>query len=220
MILSRSQGRKLRPNHPVTDCMRGVEATWISQFCAEPCNAGTSSGVSSARMLTIRGEMDGFSAFYAGCYPRLVAEMTIVVGTRDDAEDIVQEAFSRALVRWGRISAYEEPQAWVRRVAINLATSRFRSLRRRIHLQERLRSGGAAEPPSPEWVDVQRILVQLPLRQRTALVLSTLVGMSTEEIASEMGVQPATVRSWLHRCRTFASAASTSTETVAAGGDE
>ena len=169
----------------------------------------------------IRGGMSDFSAFYEGCYPRLVAEMTVLVGSRADAEDLAQEALSRALVRWSRVSTYEEPQAWVRRVAINLATSRFRSLRRLRRLEGLLRSRpGIVEPPSPEWVDLQRVLMQLPVRQRAALVLSTLAGLSTEEIASQMGVRPATVRSWLHRCRTFASAASNSTEAVTAGGDE
>jgi hypothetical protein len=62
-----------------------------------------------------------FETFYAASYRRLVVQLLGVTGNLHDAEDAVQEAFARAAVRWRRVSEYEAPEAWVRRVAFNLA---------------------------------------------------------------------------------------------------
>jgi DNA-directed RNA polymerase specialized sigma24 family protein len=59
-----------------------------------------------------------FDAFYRDSYARLVRQLWAVTGSRQDAEDVVQEAFVRAAARWGRVGAYELPEAWVRQVAI------------------------------------------------------------------------------------------------------
>src|SRR4029450_3544747 len=71
-----------------------------------------------------------FEAFYQASYPRLVGQLTVVTGSLEDAEDAVQEAFARASTRWARLRAYDAPEAWVRRVALNLATSGLRRARR------------------------------------------------------------------------------------------
>jgi RNA polymerase sigma-70 factor (ECF subfamily) len=52
-----------------------------------------------------------------------------VTGSLEDAEDAVQEAFARASTRWATLREYEMPEAWVRRVALNLATSGLRRTR-------------------------------------------------------------------------------------------
>jgi RNA polymerase sigma-70 factor, ECF subfamily len=66
-------------------------------------------------------EDDAFARFYAASYPRLVGQVFAVSGDLADAEDAVQEAFVRAAARWGQVCRYDQPEAWVRRVAINLA---------------------------------------------------------------------------------------------------
>jgi RNA polymerase sigma-70 factor (ECF subfamily) len=142
-----------------------------------------------------------FEELYRHAYPRVVAQVTLLTGSRAAAEDAVQEAFARAWNRWGRLAGYDQPQAWVRRVAMNLAVSRWRSLRR-----EQLLAAPASYAASPidraaDWVDLQAALLRLPVRQRRAVVLSAVVGLSTDEIAAEMSVAPATVRSWLSRTR-------------------
>jgi DNA-directed RNA polymerase specialized sigma24 family protein len=71
-----------------------------------------------------------FETFYAASYRRLVTQLLGVTGNLHDAEDVVQEAFARAAVRWRRVSEYEAPEAWVRRVAFNLAVSAARRSRR------------------------------------------------------------------------------------------
>ena len=71
-----------------------------------------------------------FATFYATSYPRLVGQVFAVTGDLADAEDAVQEAFVRASARWGKGCRYDHPEAWVRRVAINLALTMRRRRRR------------------------------------------------------------------------------------------
>jgi RNA polymerase sigma-70 factor (ECF subfamily) len=63
----------------------------------------------------------GFAAFYAGSYRRLLGQLFAVTGDLAEAENVLQEAYARAFARWSRIGGYDLPEAWVRRVAINLA---------------------------------------------------------------------------------------------------
>src|SRR5262245_2569754 len=72
---------------------------------------------------------EGFDAFYAAQFRRVSAQIHAYLGDLAEAQDVVQEAFTRAWPRWERIRRYEDPAAWVRRVAWNLATSRWRRLR-------------------------------------------------------------------------------------------
>src|SRR4029078_8076674 len=62
-------------------------------------------------------------------YPCLVAMSYALLGDLAEAQDVVQEAFCRAWRRWDTIIGYEHPGAVVGRVALNLATSRWRHLR-------------------------------------------------------------------------------------------
>ena len=87
---------------------------------------------------------DDFEAFYQASYYRLVGQVTVLTGSLEDAEDAVQEAFARASTRWARLRDYDAPEAWVRRVALNLATSGLRRARRQLAALARL----AHRPPS------------------------------------------------------------------------
>src|SRR4030095_12104280 len=91
---------------------------------------------------------DGFDAFYAACYGRLVGQLFAVTGDLHEAEDVVQEALVRAAARWSRLRDYDLPEAWVRRVAVNLAASGLRRARRRLVLLSRLGPPPPAPPPS------------------------------------------------------------------------
>ena len=96
---------------------------------------------------------------------------------------------------------YDLPEAWVRRVALNLAVSGLRRARRRARLLVRL--GPAAEVPalSVEAVALTRTLRRLPLRGREALVLRHVVGLSVQQIAHQLGVPAGTVTARLSRAR-------------------
>lgn len=62
-----------------------------------------------------------FAVLYEANYERLLVQLFAVTANLADAEDVVQEAFARACVRWRRLHAYDTPPAWVRRVAFHLA---------------------------------------------------------------------------------------------------
>src|SRR6266536_3537015 len=71
----------------------------------------------------MRANEEDFDGFYAAVFARLVGQLTLVTGNLHEAEEVVQEALARAVPRWARLRAYDVPEAWVRRVALNLATT-------------------------------------------------------------------------------------------------
>jgi RNA polymerase sigma-70 factor (ECF subfamily) len=150
--------------------------------------------------MTRNGDGD-FEAFYAVTYRRLVGQLLAVTGSLQDAEDAVQEAFVRACGRWRHLRDYDLPEAWVRRVALNLAASGLRRARRRARLLVRL--GPPAEVPalSVEALALTRALRTLPRRGREALVLHHVVGLPVQEIAHQLGVPVGTVTARLSRAR-------------------
>jgi RNA polymerase sigma-70 factor (ECF subfamily) len=142
-----------------------------------------------------------FDELYAAHHGDLTIQLFAYFGDRQDAQDVVQEAFCRALARWTRISAYDDPVAWVRRVAWNLATSGWRRRRTALRLLHRQAAPPPAAEPGPERVDLVAALATLPAAQRRAMVLHYLADLPIAEIAEREGVAEATVKSWLHRGR-------------------
>jgi RNA polymerase sigma-70 factor (ECF subfamily) len=144
---------------------------------------------------------DGFAAFYAGSYRRLLGQLFAVTGDLAEAENVLQEAYARAFARWSRVGDYDLPEAWVRRVAINLAAMAERSLRRRARALLRLGPPPLVPELSPDLVDLRDALAALPLGQRQVIVLHHLVGLPVEEVARELRLAPGTVKSRLARGR-------------------
>lgn len=159
-----------------------------------------------------------FDEVYAAHYADLTVQLYAYFGDRQEAQDVVQEAFCRALSRWSAVSRYDDPVAWVRRVAWNLAVSRWRRARTALHFLRRQRP---AEPqidgPTPERVALVAALGTLPDAQRRAIVLHYLADLPLAEIARREGVAEGTVKSWLHRGRTTLSARLDLTETAGEG---
>lgn len=145
--------------------------------------------------------MDDFDALYAAHFTSLTTQLYAYFGDRQEAQDVVQEAFCRAWARWRHVSAYDEPVAWVRRVAWNLATSNVRRARVAARFRQRYQPVHAS-PPTPDRVALLTALKALPARQRQATVLHYLADLPVDEIAAIMGVSGGTVKSWLHRART------------------
>jgi RNA polymerase sigma-70 factor (ECF subfamily) len=144
---------------------------------------------------------DDFSAFYGACYAPLVGQLLAVTGNLPDAEDAVQEAFARASVRWTRLRDFDLPEAWVRRVAVNLAVSGLRRARRQLAVLARLRPAAPLPARSPEQLALAAALQRLPLRYRQVLVLHYGADLSVEETARQLGLPTGTVKSRLARGR-------------------
>jgi RNA polymerase sigma-70 factor, ECF subfamily len=93
-----------------------------------------------------------FEEFYTGAVSRLLGHLFLVTGDLHEAEEVVQEAFARASVRWSWLRDYNAPEAWVRRVAMNLAADRARKLGRQAKAHLRMRPpADAAECRSRPW---------------------------------------------------------------------
>ncbi len=96
--------------------------------------------------------MRDFDDFYAASYADLTVQVYAYFGDLHEAQDVVQEAFCRALARWRQVSGYDDPAAWVRRVAWNLATSRWRRLRVMRAFHRRQRGEPVVAGPEPDHV--------------------------------------------------------------------
>ena len=144
----------------------------------------------------------GFDEFYQACYGRLLRQVALMTTDLADAEDVLQEAFARAAIRWRQLETYDAPEAWVLRVAMNLAADAARRLRRRAAAMLRLGPPPTQPELSADTVDLSRALRALPLGQRQAIVLHHLVGRSVDEISRQLGVPSGTVKARLARGRT------------------
>lgn len=146
-----------------------------------------------------------FDEFYSATFHGLRSQLYAYLGDRAEAQDVVQEAYCRAFTRWKRISGYEDPVAWVRKVAWNLATSRFRRQRTASNFLRRQRVEHE-DGPTPDRVALVRALEAIPTQQRKAVVLHYVGQLSVAEIAEQEGVAEGTVKSWLSRGRAALSA--------------
>jgi RNA polymerase sigma-70 factor (ECF subfamily) len=159
---------------------------------------GTIGGV--VRVETSR---DAFSSFYEGNYHAVVALAYALTGRAAVAEELAQEAFLVAHRNWARVSTYEVPGAFVRRVASNMAVSFTRRLAAEARALSRVaaRSPGWSSPLEPTDQDFWRSVRSLPPRQSQALTLRYLEDLPDDEIAQILGCSPATVRVHLHNGR-------------------
>jgi len=94
-------------------------------------------------------QRQGFDAFYAASYRRIVGQVFALLGDLHEAEDVTQDAFAKASFHWSRIAAYDQPEAWVRRVAFNEAYNSTRRARRWLVALARHGPRPTCRPPRP-----------------------------------------------------------------------
>jgi RNA polymerase sigma-70 factor, ECF subfamily len=138
---------------------------------------------------------------YEASYRRLVAQAYAVAGDRVEAEDAVQEAFARAVAAGDRFRRVDNPEAWLRTVALNVLRRRWRRSRMFGALSPRLATPADVPGVSEDHVAVVEALRQLPLSQREVLALFYFGDLSVHEIAETLGVADGTVKSRLTRGR-------------------
>lgn len=144
-----------------------------------------------------------FGAFYRREFPALRAVVWALTGNVWTAEDLAQEALLRAHRSWTRICTYDEPGAWVRRVAINLATSRLRRGLREVRALTRLANRPAEDWQLPEPTrEFWAIVRSLPRQQAVVLALHYYEDLPVADIAGLLGVAEGTVKAHLHKGRT------------------
>ena len=133
-------------------------------------------------------------------YRKLVVQLYAITGDYDEAEDLVQEAFVRAVASGRRFLRVDNKEAWLRTTAVNAHRSRWRKRRNGRRAQDRMlhpRDPAALE----EHVEIINALRALPEQQRQAVALYYLADLSVGVIAAELGVPEGTVKSRLSRGR-------------------
>jgi RNA polymerase sigma-70 factor (sigma-E family) len=156
-----------------------------------------------------RVSVPDFDEWVAARGPALLRLAYTLTGGAADAEDVVQDALSRALPRWSRIAGMADVDAYVRRMVVNAHTSRWRRWRRRETPVEQVY---AADTPAAAGDGTDGVRIEhderrriwdacraLPEAQRTAVVLRYYEQLEYAEIAELTGVREGSVRSRVSR---------------------
>lgn len=146
------------------------------------------------------GATSDFDAWVAARGPGLLRLAYVLTGNKADAEDAVQDALSRALPRWSRISQVDDVDAYVRRMVVNANVSRWRKFRRKetptdFHADTSVAEGIGPDERAALWQACRA----LPSDQRTAVVLRFYEDLDYAEIADLTGVREGSVRSRVSR---------------------
>jgi RNA polymerase sigma-70 factor (ECF subfamily) len=140
-----------------------------------------------------------FEDLYLKDYQAVVGLAFALSGSRWLAEDLAQEAFLAAHRNWPRISAYDQPGAWVRRVVANLSVSAFR--RRSVEAKALVRMALGNRHPlpelSPEDDEFWHAVRSLPRRQSQVMALHYLEDLPVAEVAGILDMAPGTVKKHL-----------------------
>ncbi len=212
---------------------RGATVTGGSSFVNEllrdperaPAAVDRSASATQARDATLvdrlrAGDADAFELVVRQYGGRMLATARRLVGSDDDARDVVQEAFLAAFRSLDGFAGMAMLSTWLHRIVVNAALMRLRSRRRRREssIDELLprfdEDGRWAEPVSP-WdtatdtllerhetrAIVRNAVDRLPESYRTVLVLRDIEELDTEEAAAVLGVTPNAVKTRLHRAR-------------------
>jgi RNA polymerase sigma-70 factor (ECF subfamily) len=197
----------------VSAVMRCSKAAAVG--CASPVSVGGASDV--VMMEPVMAKVDqrlgavstvsvavseDFGAFYARDFASVVGLARVLTGSQTTAEDLAQEAFVAAYRRWVKLSDYDDPGAWVRRVVANRSVSLYR---RRLSEAKALLRLRQERSVVAEWEEsteeLWRAVRRLPRRQAQVIVLRYLDGQSVAVIAVILRCSQNTVKTHLLRAR-------------------
>jgi RNA polymerase sigma-70 factor (ECF subfamily) len=150
------------------------------------------------------GSRADFDRLYLACHPRLVRTLTGVLGDVSAAEDCTQDAFVRAWKAWPRWRPEAPAEAWLYRIALNVAFSHRR--RQKLgQLVDRVlsRSTPELDPGMVVRPDIAEALKKLPAREAAAVMLRHYHGYSRKEVAEMLGLTERAVSLRLNRARSI-----------------
>jgi RNA polymerase sigma factor (sigma-70 family) len=135
-----------------------------------------------------------FDEFFEQQSDALFRRMWLITRNRQEAEEVMQDAFLSVFERWERVSTMEDPTGYLYRTAFNAWKKRLRRASRAV----RLAVSPATERDDIEAVEARSIvgsaLEALTPRQRAALVLTELLGYSSDEAGAILGIRAVTAR--------------------------
>jgi RNA polymerase sigma-70 factor, ECF subfamily len=150
------------------------------------------------------GVKEDFDRLYRATYQRVFASLVLILRNPAAAEDAAQEGYMRAFKAWKSWKQEAPAEAWLYRIALNVAFTHRR--RERLHeIGEVIRRVGRPKETDPTQViqpDLVRELRALPPKQAAALVLRHLHGFTNREIAAAIGIPERTVASRLAAAKT------------------
>ncbi len=159
-----------------------------------------------------RNQKDAFERQAEKVFPSVFGTALRLTRSREEAEDLAQEAIVRAYEAWDRFDG-SNFKAWILRIVTNLYINRYRQKQRTPQLGS-LEDENALEPTAQETEEPDRLLFdelvgaeveealgKVPEDFRLAVILSDIEGLSYQEIADVTGVPIGTVRSRLARGR-------------------
>ena len=152
----------------------------------------------TARAVTVVHD-DSFEDYVRASGPRLKRLAFLLTGDLNEAEDLLQSAYAKVMPHWGRVSGYEVPDAYMRRVMVSIRTSWWRRSRGREKLVPEIPERGTGAISVGDTVVENQVLLgvlrALPDRQRAAVVLRHWCDLSEAETATTMGCSVGTVKS-------------------------
>ena len=150
-------------------------------------------------MTTARPTSDEeFEEFFERHYRELGRLAYLLTGDRGAADDLSGDVFLATWKQWERVRDRDQPLAYVRRIMINMASSRVRRLVRERHQLTLLQVDAepvTAGPDGAAVIDVRTALQALPVRRRTCVVLRHAFDLSEQEVAATLGISVGTVKS-------------------------
>ena len=160
----------------------------------------------------LAGKSSCFEVLVTRYQDRLYTAMISVVGSTDEAEDVVQEAFIQAYLKLDTFQQNSRFFTWLYRIAFNFALARRRRRRGHLSLEESREISGAEPKSKTESPDsrlsrsedvnlVHQALAILSEDHRSILVLREMDDLAYEEIAEVLQISIGTVRSRLNRAR-------------------
>ena len=147
----------------------------------------------------VDGGATDYTAFFRAEFPAVLRTLTLILRDAGRAEELTQDAFVQLLRHWPKVSGYEQPHAWVRRVAIRLAMRAER--RRRLISFVTLDGLSLAAAAAAGRVDLSTAIGRLSGAQRAAIVLHYFEDRPVADVATILGCAEATARVHLHRGR-------------------
>jgi RNA polymerase sigma factor (sigma-70 family) len=163
---------------------------------------GDARAVGSRLQIVERAVVDptpSFDEIFVAEFNGVERTVFLIVHDREVAKELTQDAFVALLNAWRKVSGYERPGAWVRRVAIRLAVRALRRQEFRSYAER-----WASDPPdraTSRDLDVWHAIRSLPPKQRAAVVLFYFEDRSVSDVADMLGCSPATTRVHLFRAR-------------------
>jgi RNA polymerase sigma-70 factor (ECF subfamily) len=154
----------------------------------------------------VSGDSEAFLNLYQQNLPRIYAVCLRIVASREQAEEVTQQALIRT---WEMLGSYrgESPlSAWIHRIAVNAALDYLRArnrLSKRVEFTDNLEEFEKPDLSSPRenQMDMEQALATLPPQARAVVVLHDIEGYSHNEISGMLGIAAGTSKAHLHAAR-------------------